>query len=133
MARFDLSSLCACGQPHDGVALNRRSLLTGGAAALALGATGAGGFIASAAAQQMSAPAIKNRIDVHHHISPPTFLDAVKSMKQDNPPMLNWSIQKTLDDMEKGGVAVAMTSPTAPQVVGMDAEKAARICRESNE
>jgi 6-methylsalicylate decarboxylase len=70
---------------------------------------------------------------VHHHISPPTWLDAVKSMKNDNPPMANWSIQKTLDDMDKGGVAVSITSPTAPQIVGMDAAMAARMCRESNE
>ena len=53
----------------------------------------------------MLAQAAPHRIDVHHHVSPPTWLDAVKSMKKDNPPMANWSVQKTLDDMDKGGVA----------------------------
>jgi predicted TIM-barrel fold metal-dependent hydrolase len=132
MALFNLPSFCNCGQTHTQV--SRRSLLAGGASALALGAAGAGQFVASAAAQQMAAPAVKpHRIDVHHHVSPPTWLDAVKSMKQDNPPMANWSIQKTIDDMDKAGVAVSITSPTAPQVVGMNAEQAARLCRESNE
>jgi len=70
---------------------------------------------------------------VHHHISPPTWLDAVKSIKKDNPPMANWSVQKTLEDMDKGGVATSITSPTTPQVFGLDKDRAARICRESNE
>ncbi len=118
------SALCGCALPHKG--LSRRSLLTGaatlGAAALAPR------FVAEAVAQT---PA--HRIDVHHHVSPPTWLDAVKSLKLDNPPMANWSVQKTLDDMDKGGVATAITSPTTPQVTGLDAARAARVSRESNE
>jgi predicted TIM-barrel fold metal-dependent hydrolase len=35
--------------------------------------------------------------------------------------------------MDKGGVAVAMTSPTTPQTFGLDAAQAARVARESNE
>src|SRR5581483_4204116 len=74
-----------------------------------------------------------HRIDVHHHISPPTWLDAVKSIKKDNPPMANWSVQKTLEDMDKGGVAICLTSPTTPQVIGLDKATATRVARESNE
>ncbi|MDO9413691.1 MAG: amidohydrolase family protein [Pseudolabrys sp.] len=118
------SALCGCPTPHS---LTRRGLLKGGAAALALGAV-APRFMAEAVAQT---PA--HRIDVHHHVSPPTWLDAVKRLKMDNPPLANWSIQKTLDDMDKGGVAVAITSPTTPQVTGLDAAEAARVARESNE
>src|ERR1700682_5601006 len=111
------SSLCGCNQQHAG--LSRRGLLAGGAAlgAMALSPR----FVAEAVAQT---PA--HRIDVHHHVSAPTWLDAVKSMKKDNPPMANWSIQKTLDDMDKGGVATAITSPTTPQTFGLDAAQAAR-------
>lgn len=125
------SSLCACGQPHETVSLSRRRLLTGAGALLAAGVAGAPNFVADAVAQTAAAPA--HRIDVHHHISPPTWLDAVKSMKKDNPPLANWTIQKTLDDMDKGGVAVAITSPTTPQTFGLDAADAARVARESNE
>ena len=124
-----LSSLCTCGQSHETVSLSRRGLLTGAGAVLAAGIAGVPNFVADAVAQTASA----HRIDVHHHISPPTWLDAVKSMKKDNPPLANWTIQKTLDDMDKGGVAVAITSPTTPQTFGLDAAAAARVAKESNE
>src|SRR5882757_1756154 len=94
-SRFCASSLCGCAMPHAGLnnaGLSRRGLLAGGAA---LGAAALSPrFVAEAVAQT---PA--QRIDVHHHVSAPTWLDAVKSLKKDNPPMANWSIQKTLDDM----------------------------------
>src|SRR5437879_4902613 len=116
-------SLCNCGFLH-GPSLNRRDLLAGGAATLALGAAMTSGFMPKAAAQ-----AKPHRIDVHHHISPPAWVDALKSMKKDTPPVTNWSVQKTIEDMDAGGVAIAMTSPTTPQLQGLDAPTAARIAR----
>ena len=109
-----LSTRCNCCMvPFAATAVSRRELLAGGAAALAIGT--AAGFAPTVFAQ-----AAPHRIDVHHHVSPPTWLDAVKSMKKDNPPMVSWSVQKSLDDMDKGGVATAITSPTTPQVIGLD-------------
>ena len=109
-----LSTRCNCCMvPFAATAVSRRALLAGGAAALAIGT--AAGFAPTVFAQ-----AAPHRIDVHHHVSPPTWLDAVKSMKKDNPPMVSWSVQKSLDDMDKGGVATAITSPTTPQVIGLD-------------
>ena len=109
-----LSARCNCCMvPLAATAVSRRELLAGGAAALAIGT--AAGFAPTVFAQ-----AAPHRIDVHHHVSPPTWLDAVKSMKKDNPPMVSWSVQKSLDDMDKGGVATAITSPTTPQVIGLD-------------
>jgi hypothetical protein len=58
------------------------------------------------------AQAKPHRIDVHHHVSPPSWLDAVKKAKLDNPPMANWSVQKSLDDMDQAGIATAVVSPT---------------------
>jgi len=122
-----LSAICGCcNDTFAATGVSRRQVLTGGAAAVAAGV--AAGFAPRALAQ-----AAPHRIDVHHHVSPPTWLDAVKSMKKDNPPMANWSVQKTLDDMDKGGVATAITSPTTPQVTGLDSATAARVARESNE
>ena len=127
-----LFTLCNCGfsrgPSFERPSLDRRQFLVGGTATLALGAAVSPRFVPKAAAQ--SKP---HRIDVHHHISPPTWLDAVKSMKKDNPPMAGWSIQKTIDDMDAGGVAIAVTSPTTPQLQGLDAPTAARIAKESNE
>jgi hypothetical protein len=109
-----LSTRCNCCMvPFAATAVSRRELLAGGAAALAIGT-------AAAFAPTVFAQATPHRIDVHHHVSPPTWLDAVKSMKKDNPPMVSWSVQKSLDDMDKGGVsATAITSPTTPQVIGL--------------
>ncbi len=53
-----------------------------------------------------------------------------KKAKLDNPPMANWSPEKSLEDMDQGGVATAMTSPTTPQLGFLPAADAARIARE---
>ncbi len=125
-ARRLLSACGCCAQPAMAAPVNRRDLLRAGAAGVAFGA--AAGFGLPARAQTAA-----HRIDVHHHVSAPTWIDAVKSLKKDNPPIVNWSPQKSLDDMDKGGVATAILSPTTPQVTGLDAAVAARVARESNE
>ena len=55
-----------------------------------------------------------HRIDVHHHITPPPWLEVVRKAKLDNPPLANWSVAKSIDDMDKAGIATSMTSPTTP-------------------
>ena len=127
-ARHKLLSGCTCCGPV--VVLGRREFVAGGLAALGLGAFAASGIDARA-----QTPAKPHRIDVHHHISPPTWLDAVKKAKLDNPPLANWSTQKSLDDMDKAGIATAIASPTTPQVtfLASDKDTAARVARESNE
>jgi 6-methylsalicylate decarboxylase len=120
-----LAGCQCCAAPFAAAALSRRTFIAGAAAL--------GGAAAFGAPSRVLAQAKPHRIDVHHHISPPTWLDAVKSLKKDNPPMANWSVQKSLDDMDKGGVAISVTSPTTPQVTGLDAATAARVARESND
>jgi 6-methylsalicylate decarboxylase len=105
--------------------LNRRGFVTGAAAVSA--------FVALGGARPALAQAKPHRIDVHHHISPPAWLEAVKKAKLDNPPMANWSVQKSLDDMDKAGTATAMISPTSPQVGFLTKEEAAAVARDSNE
>jgi 6-methylsalicylate decarboxylase len=73
------------------------------------------------------------RIDVHHHIAPPAWVEALKKAKLDTPPVVNWSAEQSLADMDKGGVATAMTSPTTPQVGFLPPADAARVAREANE
>jgi len=121
------SRSCGCGLDAGKTAdISRRHLLASGAVALSTVVSGGGQFVWGQETTQ-------RRIDVHHHISPPTWLDAVKRIKKSNPPAANWSIQKTIEDMDRGGVATAITSPTTPQVTDFTAEEAARLARESNE
>ena len=91
-------------------------------------AVAASTFVSKAFAQAKS-----HRIDVHGHIAPPSWLAAMDIVGQSDTPVKNWSVQKMLDDMDKGGVATAITSLTRPQVTPLGREAAARIARESNE
>src|SRR6266478_1010052 len=121
------SGRCLCCDPVlNTLPVCRRGFVAGAVALGAFAATGAG----FAPVQAQARP---HRIDVHHHLSPPTWLDAMKKAKLDTPPMANWSVQKTLEDMDKGGVATSITSPTTPQVTPLDKGDATRIARESNE
>src|SRR5246500_2226890 len=73
------------------------------------------------------------RIDVHHHLASPSWLQAMKLIGADDPVIANWSVQKSLDDMDKGGVATAILSGNVPQVRPLGSEAATRIARQSNE
>ena len=121
--RGTLFGRCACCPPRVG----RREFLAGGIAALGLGAFAAG--------RNAAAQAKPHRIDVHHHVSPPAWVDALKKVNRDSPPVVNWSPQKSLDDMDRAGIATAIVSAATPQVNFLDHDKdaAARVARESNE
>lgn len=74
-----------------------------------------------------------HRIDVHHHIVPPSWLDALKKARLDTPPVNAWTPQRSIEDMDKAGIATAVTSPTTPQVGFLPAAEAARVARDANE
>src|SRR5215469_11657787 len=94
------------------------------------------GFLAGAAtlaAAGVRAEDKPHRIDVHHHIVPPTWYAALKTAKLDNPPMSSWTPQRSVDDMDKAGIATAITSPTTPQVGFLPPADAAHVARAANE
>jgi predicted TIM-barrel fold metal-dependent hydrolase len=100
--------------------MGRRTLLGGLAAVAGVGTSDA-------------APVKPHRIDVHHHIVPPTWLAALQTAKLTNPPMLTWTPEQSIEDMDKAGIATSMTSPTTPQVGFLPPADAARVAREANE
>jgi 6-methylsalicylate decarboxylase len=77
--------------------------------------------------------AMRNRIDTHHHLFSPAYVAELNKVNQAPPIVKNWSLAKTLDDMDKAGVATSILSVTTPQVSFTDAANARRIARESNE
>src|SRR5450432_1908735 len=78
---------------------------------------GALGALATAGTATSAAPSSGERcVDVHHHISPPEWVAALKKSQLDTPPVNNWTVQRSLDDMDKAGVATSVTSPTLPAV-----------------
>lgn len=125
-AKRRFSAACNCALPSSAAtSLSRRDVLAGGTAALALSAMG--GF-----ASNVLAKAAAHRIDVHHHIVPPTWLAAMETIGEADQ-FRGWSVQSSLEDMDMGGVATAMTSVPTPQVTPLSKQDAVRIARESNE
>jgi len=60
-------------------------------------------------------------------------VEALKKARLDTPPVVNWTPQKSLDDMDRGGVATSMVSPTLPGLGFLPAKEAAAVARGSNE
>jgi predicted TIM-barrel fold metal-dependent hydrolase len=98
-----------------------------------LGAIGALGTLAASGCTTTSASRVSQIIDVHHHVSPPEWVAALKKYKIDAPPINNWTLQQSLDDMEKGGIATSMISATAPSASFLPPAEAAAVSRASNE
>jgi predicted TIM-barrel fold metal-dependent hydrolase len=74
------------------------------------------------------------RIDTHHHFFTPAYVKALDQIGQAPPLVKNWSVAKTLDDMDKAGVGTAVLSMTTPQVgLEKDLPSARRVAREMNE
>ena len=54
------------------------------------------------------------RIDIHHHFAPPAWVTAVKGRPLLQPANTTWTPAKSIEDMDRGGVAAAMVSITNP-------------------
>jgi predicted TIM-barrel fold metal-dependent hydrolase len=78
-----------------------------------------------------SPPVNRFRIDIHHHIAPPAYVEEMRSMLYG--PTLGWSPGKSIDDMDKAGVATAITSITTPGVWLGDDRQGRRVARECND
>ena len=114
---------CSCCPPPSAPANPaRRNFLAGGIAALGLGAAAM-----PAKAQPAAAPA---RIDVHHHYVPPIQGEA--KQRSGSPPP-KWSVQMSLDDMDKAGVKTSVLSLVEPGVWFGNVEQGRKLARESNE
>jgi predicted TIM-barrel fold metal-dependent hydrolase len=127
---------CMCCPPDASVAgASRRNFLAGGLAALGLGATAAPARVFAQAAAPAT-PAVlppKTVIDVHHHVCPPAYAQELIARGINEPPQLNWTVQKSLDDMDKAGVATAISSITTPGVWFGDDGAARRLARKCND
>jgi predicted TIM-barrel fold metal-dependent hydrolase len=80
---------------------------------------------------QMSSPKA-HRIDVHHHHTPPPYVAALTA-KNIPGPVRDWTPEKSIADMDKAGVATALTSITTPALRFLDEAGARRLARECNE
>lgn len=117
-----LRSSCACCVE----APERRRFIASGLATAALAAT--------PIASRAQAPAQKaRRIDVHHHFSPPQWMAAVRGRDLLNPRNLSWTVESSIEDMDKGDVAASIITVTNPGLWFGDIEQTKKLSRDCNE
>jgi predicted TIM-barrel fold metal-dependent hydrolase len=109
--------------------INRRRFLATVGASLGF-ATAARDRRLSAFAQAV-ASAKPNRIDVHHHFAPPAWVSEVKGRPLLQPANTTWTPAQSIDDMDRGGVAVV--SITNSGLWFGDGAATSRLARACNE
>lgn len=108
-----------------------------GRALTALSALAASAFLPGGASAQTAS----RLVDVHHHFYPKALLDAMQAWQGTHglPPLAGpvpaWSPARTLEEMDKNGIAVAMLELASPHGVWFDVAPAAipalsRTCNE---
>ena len=114
---------CACcARPHAAGMSRRRFLAQGLAAGAAL-------RVGTAAAQDNP-----RRIDVHHHLAPPRWIaEVVRGRNTGQRPLADWTPQRSIEDMDKGGVATSIVSISEPSVWFGDNGAARALARDCNE
>ena len=111
------------GTQHESPMVSRRGFVISGAAALGAVLLGGG---------QRAIAAVPHRIDVHHHIIPPPYLEKA-------PPSANfqrtlaWTPQKTLEEMDQNGIAVSMLSFATPYLWFSGIEPGRQLARMCND
>ena len=72
-----------------------------------------------------------DKIDVHHHYVPPAYVREVGSAEL-APPILGWTLEKSMEDMDRAGVRRAYLSITTPGLDFGFPESTKRLARECN-
>ena len=109
---------------------SRREFLTSLAAAGAGALLPAKGLFAQTRPSAASATTI--RIDIHHHIVPPSLLQALGSQRLAGA-SANWTPARGLEDMDRAGVSAGISSIAPAGDPFNDPSTAVRLCRECNE
>ena len=112
--------------------LDRRHFLTGAMASLGLAATA--GVDRLAAFTQAAGGARPRRIiDMHHHFAPPAWVAEVKGRPLLQAANTTWTPAKSIEDMDRGGVAAAVVSITNPGMWFGDLAVTRRVARACND
>lgn len=114
-------SACGCG--------SRRGFLK------SFAATGAAAALSRRAAWAQEPAAKKpHRIDMHHHFFPPDLIAEFEKVKERVAGVAkSWSVARTLDQMDRGGVATAMLSIPFRQPKGFAGDQLRQVTRAVND
>src|SRR5262249_21984163 len=113
---------CGCCAPRRGFLAKAAAL--GASAALPAAALAQG-------APKAKAPAKPFRVDVHHHLVYPGYLDEIGQTRSGSG--FKWTPEMSIEDMDKSGIGVSMLSLIQPSTAVPEGEKARRIARLCNE
>ncbi len=78
-------------------------------------------------------PTRSGRIDIHHHFAPPAWLAEVNGRPLLNPANRTWTVEQSLEDLDRAGTAAAMISITNPGLWFGDTPTTTRLARACNE
>jgi predicted TIM-barrel fold metal-dependent hydrolase len=78
------------------------------------------------------------RIDFHHHVVPPKWLAAkrdfiIRGGRFDDRPLLNWSPERSIEEMDKSGIRTAFLSLSSPGVWFENIDESRGLARDANE
>ncbi len=93
-------------------------------------ALGAGVLLPGCQTTPTSTPGKPHRIDVHHHFVPAAYVAALKANKF-RP--VDWSVQMSLEEMDKSGIATGLISPPPPGVTFGDSALRRKLARDIND
>jgi 6-methylsalicylate decarboxylase len=122
---------CTDRAPAAATSLDRRNFLASGVAALGLGG-GAATVLLPPRARSQAARSAARRIDVHHHFLPPFHRDTLLA-NRGGAGLPDWSVNLSLDDMEKAGVATSMLSIMQPGIWFGKVDDARPLARDCND
>jgi predicted TIM-barrel fold metal-dependent hydrolase len=107
--------------------LGRREFLTGAAA------VGAGLLISRGLGAAQASKEAPHRIDVHNHVTPASYAAELGPKHLISQPVMNWTPDKDLEDMDRAGVATSILSLAPPGVWNGDDAAARRLARSCND
>jgi 6-methylsalicylate decarboxylase len=107
--------------------VGRRDFLGGLTAAAAVGC----GFRSGSTVARMARP--PGRIDIHHHFVPPLFEQAARARNMLHPMLAGLSASRSIEEMDRNGVAAAVLSIPSPGVWYGNVQLAQKITRDANE
>jgi 6-methylsalicylate decarboxylase len=115
-----------------GQTIRKRDFLAG-LAATTLGMIAGKDGLTCPVCAQGATPAKPHRIDVHHHFSPPAWIGEVKGRELLQRANTEWTPARSIEDMDRAGVAAAIVSVTNPGLWFGDKDATRRIARECND
>ena len=89
--------------------------------------------VALSEAAQITASSNPRWIDLHHHFAPPAWVTEVRGRPLLQPANTRWTVEQSIEDMDRGGVAAAIVAITNPGLWFGDVAQTRRLARACND